>query len=281
MGDVKRLAFVALLLAICLPGLFGAHAWLENSDVDRYAEMVRGWSVEAPFRFRPLVPWIASGLAFDALTSLRLVSLVSTLGAFFCVDRIVAKLGGDRVRAALLFVVSFPVAAYGASGYIDASVLFVLATGTWAVVSEAWLALALVVAVGSAVSEKTIVLLAITAAARTSWRRLLLAVGMYVAVQLAVRQGATTAWWPGKEYVRGNLSPGRWVRIALSFGVPAMLALPRLRGAPRPFVVGFAAIVAMIGYGIFAARVDGRFAWLAVPFAIPIAALRPSRSRSR
>jgi len=261
----------AVCALVCVPGLFGAHAWLENSDVDRYVEMTRGWSVEAPFRFRPLVPWIASLLVFEPVTSLRVVSAVSTLGAFACVDRTVGRLGGDRVRAALLFVCGFPVAAYGASGYIDAAVLLVLAAGTWAIVADAWLALAAVVAVGSAVSEKTVILLTVAAAARMPWRRLVIIAAIFVGTQLALRQGSTIGWWPARAMVRPNLTPGRWVRIALSFGVPAWLALPKLRHAPRLLVVGFAAVVAMIGYGVFSARMDGRFAWLAAPFTVPIA----------
>lgn len=265
---------------MCVPGLFGANAWLENSDVDRYTEMAQGWSVEAPFRFRPLVPWLASTLAFDAITALRVVSFVSTLGALVCVDRIVAKLGGDRVRAALLFVCAFPVAAYGASGYIDASVLLVLAAGTWAIVSGAWSALALVVAVGATVSEKTVLLLAVALAAGIPWKRLVLLGAIFVGAQIALRQGSTIGWWPARAMVRPNLTPGRWFRIALSFGVPALLALPKLRRAQRPLQVGLAAVMAMLVYGVFSARVDGRFAWLAAPFTIPIAVAPLTASRS-
>jgi hypothetical protein len=146
---VRRLAFVVLLIAICLPGLLGANAWLENSDVDRYVEMARGEVGEIPFRYRPTVPWLASLLAFPAVTSLRLVSLACTLGAYLCVDRIVSLLGGDRTRAGWLFAASFPVAAYGASGYIDAAVLLVLAAGTWAVLTRSWRVFAAILVVGA------------------------------------------------------------------------------------------------------------------------------------
>jgi len=95
---VRRLVFVAPLVAICLPGLLGANAWLENSDVDRYVEMIRGEVGEVPFCYRPAVPWLASLLAFPAVTSLRLVSLVCTLGAYLCIDRIVALTGPRPMR---------------------------------------------------------------------------------------------------------------------------------------------------------------------------------------
>jgi hypothetical protein len=264
---VRRLAFVVLLIAICLPGLLGANAWLENSDVDRYVEMARGEVGEIPFRYRPTVPWLASLLAFPAVTSLRLVSLACTLGAYLCVDRIVSLLGGNRTRAGWLFAAAFPTAAYGASGYIDAAVLLVLAAGTWAVLTRSWRAFAAILVVGAGVSEKTGILLLVAAAQD---RRALAFVGLFAVAQFAARGTSTFGWWPDKEMLRANLTPGRWFRVALSFGVPALLAV-KARNVPRPLLAGLAGVVGLLVYGTLAARVDGRFAWLASAFTVPMA----------
>lgn len=266
---MKRLAFVALIVAICLPGLLGANAWLENSDVDRYVEMTRGEVGEIPFRYRPTVPWLASLLVFPAVTSLRLVSLVCTVGAYLCIDRIVALTGGNRTRAGWLFAVSFPVAAYGASGYIDAAVLLVLAAGTWAVLMRSWRAFAAILVVGAGVSEKTAILLLVAAAQD---RRALAFVGLFAVAQFAARGTSTFGWWPDKEMLRANLTPGRWLRVALSFGVPALLAA-KARNVPRPLLAGLAGVVGLLACGTLAARVDGRFAWLACAFTVPMAVI--------
>ena len=146
-----------LFLAVSLPGLLGAWTFLENSDVLQYAAMVAGEGASAPFCDRPAVPWLASLVpVVSGLTALRLMSWLSTLGALLVLDRILVGLrvrDRGRVAGALLFLLSFPTVVYGASAYIDASVLLVLVIGTWSVLSQAWISFALILGLGAFVSE--------------------------------------------------------------------------------------------------------------------------------
>ena len=87
-------------------------------------------------------------------------------------------------------------------------------------------------------------------------------------------------WAPSAERIATTTGLGRWVRIALTLGVPALLAVPRLRNAPRPLVVGLAGVAALLVYAVVAARVDGRFALLALPFTVPESSLVTVRSSS-
>ena len=121
--------------------------------------------------------------------------------------------------------------------------------------------------VGAGVSEKTAILLLVAAAQD---RRALALVGLFAVATLAARGTSTFGWWPDKEMLRANLTPGRWFRVALSFGVPALLAV-RARNVPRPLLAGLAGVVGLLAYGTLAARVDGRFAWLVCAFTVPMA----------
>ena len=267
-----------LVVAVCAPGLLGANAWLENSDVLRYAEMAAGRGTDAPWSYRLLVPWLASLLPLAPLVALRVVSLAATLGALAGVLRIVEHVGGDRRAAALLFATSFGVVAFGASGYTEPAVLCALAWGTWAVLAGRWEVFAVALGLGTLVSEKAALLLLVAAASRPRWA--LGGAGLFVLLQLVVRGGVGEIWAPSVERISSTTGLGRWVRIALTLGVPALLAVPRLRNAPRPLVVGLTGVAALLVYAVVAARVDGRFALLALPFTVPVAALLTVRSSS-
>lgn len=265
---MKRLWPFVLCLLVCLPGLLGAHAWLENSDVLRYADMAAGRGADAPWAYRPLVPWLASLLPVEPLTALRVVSLACTLGALAGVLRIVEHVGGDRRAAAWLFVTNFGVVAYGASGYTEPAILCALAWGTWAVLAGRWWVFAGVAVLGALAGEKAALLPLVALPCRRRWA--LAGAVLFVAVQMGVRGGLGEAWTPSAEMAARNVGIGRWVRIALTLGVPAVLAA-RAREVPRPLLAGLAGVAALLVFAALAARVDGRFALLALPFTVPMA----------
>lgn len=276
-----------LFLAVSLPGLLGFWAFLENSDVEQYVAMVSGTPVPAPFCYRPTVPWLASMLPWlSPISALRCVSALSTLGTVLVLDRLLMALrtgARERMVGALLFLVSFPTTAYGASAYIDASVLFVLTAGTWALLSEAWISFALILGLGALVSEKVCLLL-VLGAVLFRWR-VLPFVGLLVAVELAIRTGTSASgsfvWWPTLLAMEGNLTSGRWVRVALSLGLPFVLVIWALRRfgwrlmvrdeSDRILLVGLFSVLFLILYATLSFRVDGHFAWHTTCFTIPLA----------
>jgi len=123
---------------------------------------------------------------------------------------------------------------------------------------------------GVGAGEKAALLPLVAAAMRPRWA--LGGAALVVGEQLVVRGGVGEIWAPSAERIATTTGLGRWVRIALTLGVPALLAVPRLRNAPRPLVVGLAGVAALLVYAVVAARVDGRFALLALPFTVPVAA---------
>jgi hypothetical protein len=267
---------------VCLPGLLGALDWLENSDVLRYADLAAGRGADAPWAYRPLVPWVASLLPLESLTALRAVGLACTLGALAGVLRIVEHVGGDRRAAALLFATSFGVVAYGASGYTEPAVLCAIAWGTWAVLTGRWGVFAVAVGLGALAGEKAALLLLVALPCRRRW--VLACAVLFVAVQLGVRGGLGELWTPSAEIAARNTGLGRWLRIGLSLGAPAVLAGRRVYAEyvrlkvsgepcilPRPLLAGLAGAAALLAFAAVAARVDGRFALLALPFTVPLA----------
>jgi hypothetical protein len=64
--------------------------------------------------------------------------------------------------------------------------------------------------------------------------------------------------------------PPSWRSLELANGLPALLAV-KARNVPRPLLAGLAGVVGLLVYGTLAARVDGRFAWLASAFTVPMA----------
>jgi hypothetical protein len=81
-------------------------------------------SVRSPYSFRPVVPYVASFLPFEAMTSINVLNTFIIILTCFLVWFILHKLDFEfeyRILGGLLFIVSFPVFYYATTGYVDAA----------------------------------------------------------------------------------------------------------------------------------------------------------------
>ena len=91
-----------------------------------YTNFFKGQSekfqVKAPFSYRPLLPFVASKLPFNAMTSINIINIVSLLFAMLILFRILNLYDIDFKYCLLgcsLFVFSFPTFYYGAVGMTE------------------------------------------------------------------------------------------------------------------------------------------------------------------
>ena len=316
------LGLAAVLVLVCTPR-FNQYDWgverftgdgphtyavggrtVQLSDAYRYAMHAHyfdGGSADelrAPFTYRPLVPFVASLLPLDPLTGINVINLLLLAAGGLAVVRTAQHLGyGPRWQAVGggLFAVAFPTFYYGTIGYLDASLVGLLAVGMLLIVREQWLLLTLLLAAGALVKETIVLLLPVTGVyALLSGRSRTALFGWGTAMTAAVILGAavgrltspvdaTTFWMPSAySFWHDLLRPRTYLSFLLTFGLPGTLALPSivrvLRCLPtRPppvvgaLVTGVFVSLLLFGYAFLTAAADGRFVWTMYPFAIPLA----------
>ncbi len=125
-----------------------------NCDNESYLRMTEYFQgngdlsrASAPFCFRPLAPYLASYLPFDAFTSLNLLSALAILLCAPLTFAIAKRFGfsyGVATLGVLLHFVSFPVFFYCTSGFVDPLSILFLYLFIWArVCRRNWLLLVL------------------------------------------------------------------------------------------------------------------------------------------
>jgi hypothetical protein len=129
-----------------------------TSDAANYVSMVghrwieppgeyRAWSIHGvpvPFRYRVLVPWLASRLPFDPVLSLSLVNYVSLGAAYAFLLLTCRRLGMSRPASALGLAIAFTfyshITTYSNPLLTDGFILLVLSAMTYAfVVDSFWM----------------------------------------------------------------------------------------------------------------------------------------------
>lgn len=316
---LKWPVLVALLLGTCLPRFnlrdpggikhFTASATatryglpLDVEGYRRLSEYFRGSapsdSLIPPFCYRVLVPFAASRLPWDSLTSINVVDVVCMLLTLVVLDKLLRRSGfNDRGRflGCLLYAVSFPTFYYGTIGFVDPAVVLVVAAATYAVMSQRLVLFAAILIAGVLVKETN----AILAVLPLGWAwaqghvskkdvlRLLVfaAVGGLTALSIRVLAPFPERAWfwiPRIGAIGENLSrPRAWLSFIMTLGVPGALAIVGMMtgrsesvlGSPlfRYFLIGAGAAALLYVISVVTAYADGRIVWIIDPFIIPLA----------
>jgi hypothetical protein len=280
-------------------------AYADHLRYVRYVAYFRGESPEPPpppFRQRAAGPWLASYLPFRPITSIDVLDVLALLLCLPLMASLLRCLGMGpprRLAGLAMFTLSFPVVQYGAIGYLDPLILLVLAVVVWALVAGHDLLAIAVAAAGFLVKESVLVAWPAIAVARASsvsalrfWTLeapglLVLALGPGLAAGALGPEGGGPGvdyWQVSWSVLLANASrPRAWISGLLSAGLPLAGALlygiRRARGGPRAFpprderilVAGTAMVLALWAFSFLGVYADGRFPWLAYPFAIPLA----------
>jgi hypothetical protein len=258
----------------------------------------------APFIHRPVLPYVASVLPFDAADSFALVNLVLVVaGVWFMVDALAVQGRSTRAQliGGLLYALSIPVLVFTSSLFIDGGTMALFVFGYWLIVRRLWWALALFLPLSYAVKE-TLIFLAPSAvvawrAAGRSFRDKRFVIGVplmavaWIAVAVLVRAAAPTpdasfSLGPRMSFVTWNLSnPVSAVFFVVSCStvmIPAFVCIYRFVRASGwrttfdrigPELVGMAMFVLVNVYSIAATDLTARTAWAFWPFGIALSAL--------
>lgn len=135
----KILVTALFFMAMVLPRFNGNQLLVKQEPYDlkyfkAYVEYFRDQPLTAPLRpatnWRFLVPYLASNMPFDAVTSINLINcffLVLALAVFYKTLKLM-KIEHNKIWYSLwLFILSFPMFYYSTIGYVDASLFFFIA----------------------------------------------------------------------------------------------------------------------------------------------------------
>jgi len=266
-----------------------------------YVDYFRGDSsiekVDLPFRYRPLVPFLASLLPVQsAMTALNVVNLAALYVTILFLFLFLNDLGFDfkyRVTGCFMYAVSFPVFYMSTTGYLEACAMCALTVGTYLALKEKWLQLAAVIAAGVLIKEVIALVIPVAIACMWTagygraklWSRSLLLVLAFVVttavIKAVFRATGDFYWIPGISTLFDNLRVRAMLSLLLSFGLPgaiSILFIARLRIMAAviqrrfylPMLAGMLFTALLVIYSMLTAYTDGRFVWPMTIYTIPM-----------
>jgi hypothetical protein len=137
-----------------------------------YTHYFRGNILQPPFNtlpeihsWKPIVPYLASWLPFDAMTSLNIINMLFLLMGIWALYRLFDHFYIKKTLVWLglyIFVVSFPMFYYATIGYLDAAAVGLVCLGLWCLFAQHWWALFLIIVLGNWAKESVLVLVPAT-----------------------------------------------------------------------------------------------------------------------
>lgn len=270
---------------------------------EAYTEFFRGDSskkeiLEGPFSYRPLVPLLASFLPFKPLTSINVVNLIALIICLPILKRMLGKLKFEykyAVFGQVIFVFSFPLFYYAATGYVDSALLFFILLSVYLIISEQYPLFFFAFIFGMAVKETMIIIIPVFIAhlvinskigTNTKIYYLTTIVLIFLAESFLLRNLVSDKtdylWMPRPEVLIENLTRLKtYASFILSFGIPGLGAILYFKNSGCRFtsskiefvlLTGLICTVLLSIFSIFAAYSDGRHIWLSYPFTIPLSA---------
>ncbi|MGA2296084.1 MAG: hypothetical protein ABSG15_00870 [FCB group bacterium] len=275
-----------------------------SPDVYEYiliTEYFRGKStynyLNYPYTYRPGIPYLASILPFDPLTSLNLINLLFLLISLIFIIKTAKLLGspfGLQVLSCILYIFSFPVFYYGTIGMVDAPLVTLLFIGLYLLLKEKWLLLSFLFLIGSLIKETIIILLPVifiymVIKNRLNWKYYVW-FSIYIILYLVFSYFAhhiipienKFKWMPSFKTVLENISRIRtYISFSLAFGIPGILSLfaisyyfkYKLKQNMLICMTLFTGLIfsfLLFLFSIISAYSDGRFIWTSYPFTIPL-----------
>lgn len=303
----KFIFLILLLIIISLPRFnwrplpqpFNSFVGQKPFDVEqyeKYVEFFRGNQslkgiLEAPFSYRPLIPFLSSLLPFDALTSINIINLIIiSLGLIFLIKLLVNFGFSDKLVTigGLLFVVSFPLFYYTTSGYIDASLIGIVMISNYFLFKDKYHLFILFFSLGVLTKETIIILIPVAVVfilynkkASHKLLKILLVILIYILIESAIRYLVPAknfyVWKPSVDILIYNLTRFKtYLSFILTFGIPGIFSLILLLTNKRniipkeilyAFSIGMFSGLMLWFYSIFSAYADGRQLWISYPFA--------------
>ncbi|AFH49778.1 Hypothetical protein IALB_2073 [Ignavibacterium album JCM 16511] len=266
---------------------------------EKYVEYFRGnlqiaSELEGPFSYRPLVPYLASFLHFDALTSINLINLLLlSLGLIYLIKFLSEINVSEKfiTIGLIIFIVSFPVFYYTTSGYIDASLIGILAITNYYLFRSKYFSFSISFTIGILIKETIIIMLPVAAVyyltnekTNKKYLKIIVPIFLYLITVIAIRslvpQKENYIWNPSIENFLYNISRAKtYLTFILTLGIPGVLSLYLIfsdkkknvsKGLLFPLVTGFLFSFLLWVYSLFSAYSDGRQLWTSYAYTIPL-----------
>lgn len=311
MKPIHQVILIISLIVIIIPrfnwgeiGPLKSFVGVKPFDVEQYetyteyfkGDKEKGSEMEGPFAYRPLVPFLASFLPFDALTSINIINLLFLIITLYPLVGLLKlfKLDGNYLLIGeLLFVFSFPVFYYGTSGYIDSVLIAFMMTGTYLILNEKLFLFFLTFIIGVCVKETIIILIPVFAVYLFFRRDISLRKKIILFLVLVIIYGVgmfllrrltpgveSYIWYPSFNIFYKNLARAKtYLSILLTFGLPGIgslfcifILLRNKLGFSKEILLVTGLLISMLVsfFSLFAAYADGRHIWTSYPFAIPL-----------
>ncbi len=255
-------------------------------------------TVSEPFTYRPLLPFIASLLPFDAMLSMSIVNTLANLFTLLLIYLILKELQFSfalRAAGLLLYIISFPLLYYGSSGFLEPTANLFIYLIVYLTLSQRMILLIPAFILASAAKEVSIIALPFALSyfwmiyrhdknkLKKSMTILTVSFIMFVLTNIIIRNhfdtGNSYIWSPTFETAIGNLKRAKtYLSFLLGFGFPgifSMLYLVKYKEkvlSPEilPWFIGMIFAIMLSVYSVIAAYSDGRFIWTGYPFMITL-----------
>lgn len=264
---------------------------------EKYVEYFRGninliSELEGPFSYRPLVPYLASFLPFDAITSINIINLLFLSIGLSYLYKLLIQLGfleNAVITGLIIFIVSFPVFYYASCGYIDSSLIGILLVTNYYLFQKKYFMFIVSFLIGILVKETIIIILPVAAIylilnenSGNKFLKIILPILLYISIVMLIRSLAPQkegyVWKPSNEIFLYNISRVKtYLTFILTLGVPGLLSLYLIFSEKRksiskniliPLVTGFLFSILLWVYSLFAAYSDGRQLWTSYAYTI-------------
>lgn len=289
------------LSQVTSPGVTGEY---KLGDAKEYVAMtlyfrgeVDASELNAPWTYRPIIPFLASKLPLEAMTAINVINLAFALAAVFFLFALLRRLGVKfpfSIIGCFLFAASFPSFYYTTIGYLDPVLICLLTGGTYFLISRTWAGMTVIILFGAAVKETIVILIGLLAVHMLIEKVLFSRKGFFLAAvsvlfalcyllaRSIIPVDPSVGWAPSYELFLSNISrPRTWLSFLLTFSIPGVLAVTALlrmgaewyRHRFREGAIlasGFIVSIILFCYSIVSAYSDGRFIWTSYPFSIPL-----------
>lgn len=276
----------------------------ESVDSQNYAHMVayyRGDKTvlpDAPFSYRPLLPWLAAAVPVEnPKTALNIINVMCLLLALWLLlDDLKAQSFSLRAQiiGGALFVIAFPTFYYGAIGYVDPGLIAAVALLNRLLTAHRIRWALLVFVAGFLVRDTQVfalpylvaflyILYGWRSATMTAVAGICTALIMMKITRIISVNPAYVSWPISLDMLLANLRrPNAYLSFVLALGLPCLFmwvaAIRMFNGsATRAFllndaayVIGWLSWLALFGISLVTAYADGRFVWPAALYAIPL-----------
>ncbi len=308
----KLTLFLILLVLVALPRFnwrelphpLNKFVGIKPFDIEQYEIYVKYFrgekkladQLEGPFSYRPFVPFVASFLPFDPLTSINITNLIFvSIGLIFLIKLLIKLEFNDReiTIGSLIFIFSFPLFYYTTSGYIDASLIGIMLISNYFLFTNRYFIFIMSFIIGILIKETILILLPVLIVyylfndeIKNRILKIIIPIIIYILLYGLIRnfapQKETFVWVPSLEIIKDNLIRIKtYLTFLLTFGIPGLLSLVVAVHKVRkniPSKIFYSLITGLIFsfllwfYSLFAAYSDGRQLWTSYIFTIPLSA---------